>query len=73
MCENAGWPNYELTNAATLEECQEMCNLRDDCSAINVYTHSGFTCHLHLSTCDNPGWELWAGESGDIHYKKVCG
>lgn len=71
-CENAGWPNSVLTAASNLEECQEMCNLRDDCSALSVYTSSGFMCYLHLSTCNNPAWESWGAEDGAVMYKAVC-
>ena len=71
-CEDSGWPNYVHTEATSLEECGELCDMNDECTAILTYNYAGFDCMLYISSCDSPAWDIAASEDQATYYKKVC-
>ena len=71
-CENFGWPNSVDTEATSLEECGELCDMNDECTAIRKIKSAGFGCKMHVSSCDSPAWDTLNAEDGATYYKKVC-
>ena len=71
-CEDSGWPNNVDTEAKSLEECEELCDMNDECTSILTYNYAGFDCLLHISSCDSPAWDTLNAEDGATYYKKVC-
>ena len=66
----------ETVGADTLDECLSLCQERADCGGVKdsfVGTPLGHACTLHLSTCDMPGPNPFAGEEDYVaYYVKYC-
>jgi hypothetical protein len=72
-CENAGWPHVEQTSAPDLESCMQLCQQREDCTAVTDYFWLGrpdLGCWLYTSTCNAPAGGPWQEEDGGRQYKK---